>query len=369
MNSMIDCFDSSASKSAFTEFQQFHQFHHHYTTGVPAVSAAAPFSCTTPTMPSPYSAVPPPPPPHSGIPQYAPTAPRSMGQPTVPESPYNNSATSMQHQVRHLGYSFPLSPMGNHPNHHPAYNHHYPTPKRDDYSLQHKGSADDDDEILTKINSKGKKLRKPRTIYSSLQLQKLNHRFTKTQYLALPERADLAASLGLTQTQVKIWFQNRRSKYKKILKQHGSTPTSSTGSQDSEQDPPQSQTPASQQGSLSPAPPQASVPHPQGAPAMSGTSTGLGGYSSQQHAPSHHLHHQMQTDGSSTHSSPVPQWDYVGEMFPPPAVRSSSGTVETNYPFHHQQQHYQQHHYPWFGGQDGTSGMSAQQHMVASAPQ
>ncbi len=48
----------------------------------------------------------------------------------------------------------------------------------------------------------GKKMRKPRTIYTSLQLQQLNSRFQRTQYLALPERADLAAALGLTQTQV-----------------------------------------------------------------------------------------------------------------------------------------------------------------------
>jgi len=47
-----------------------------------------------------------------------------------------------------------------------------------------------------------KKPRKPRTIYSSLQLQQLNRRFQRSQYLALPERAALAASLGLTQTQV-----------------------------------------------------------------------------------------------------------------------------------------------------------------------
>lgn len=69
-----------------------------------------------------------------------------------------------------------------------------------------------------RLNGKGKKIRKPRTIYSSFQLRELTKRFQKTQYLALPERAELAAFLGLTQTQVKIWFQNRRSKDKKNAK-------------------------------------------------------------------------------------------------------------------------------------------------------
>ncbi|VDP38961.1 unnamed protein product [Schistosoma mattheei] len=50
-------------------------------------------------------------------------------------------------------------------------------------------------------HEKNKKLRKPRTIYSSMQLQQLAKRFHLTQYLSLPERAELAASLGLTQTQ------------------------------------------------------------------------------------------------------------------------------------------------------------------------
>ncbi|XP_042099655.1 homeobox protein DLX-2 isoform X2 [Ovis aries] len=88
-----------------------------------------------------------------------------------------------------------------------------PLPRRD--QLPEKEDLEPEIRI---VNGKPKKVRKPRTIYSSFQLAALQRRFQKTQYLALPERAELAASLGLTQTQVKIWFQNRRSKFKKMWK-------------------------------------------------------------------------------------------------------------------------------------------------------
>ncbi|CAG5114556.1 unnamed protein product [Candidula unifasciata] len=121
--------------------------------------------------------------------------------------PHDSVFSGHQHG-RSLGYPFGMNGMSVSP-------YQTPSPPRDDKSQV---------EDQLRINGKGKKMRKPRTIYSSLQLQQLNRRFQRTQYLALPERAELAASLGLTQTQVKIWFQNRRSKYKKIMKQGGTPP-------------------------------------------------------------------------------------------------------------------------------------------------
>ena len=59
-------------------------------------------------------------------------------------------------------------------------------------------SKDDDDKNDKNNNKKGgaggRKSRKPRTIYSSHQLRELNRRFSRTQYLALPERAELAGN-------------------------------------------------------------------------------------------------------------------------------------------------------------------------------
>uniref|UniRef100_G3TRJ3 BARX homeobox 1 n=2 Tax=Elephantidae TaxID=9780 RepID=G3TRJ3_LOXAF len=69
--------------------------------------------------------------------------------------------------------------------------------------------------------AKAKKGRRSRTVFTELQLMGLEKRFEKQKYLSTPDRIDLAESLGLSQLQVKTWYQNRRMKWKKIVLQGG----------------------------------------------------------------------------------------------------------------------------------------------------
>ncbi|ESO85042.1 hypothetical protein LOTGIDRAFT_80119, partial [Lottia gigantea] len=54
-----------------------------------------------------------------------------------------------------------------------------------------------------------------RTAFSPSQLLKLEDAFEKNHYVVGQERKDLAGKLSLTETQVKVWFQNRRTKCKR----------------------------------------------------------------------------------------------------------------------------------------------------------
>jgi len=54
-----------------------------------------------------------------------------------------------------------------------------------------------------------------RTVFSAHQLNELENVFVIDQYISGQQRRRLSAQLGLTETQVRVWFQNRRIKWRK----------------------------------------------------------------------------------------------------------------------------------------------------------
>uniref|UniRef100_A0A8R1DX12 Homeobox domain-containing protein n=1 Tax=Caenorhabditis japonica TaxID=281687 RepID=A0A8R1DX12_CAEJA len=71
-----------------------------------------------------------------------------------------------------------------------------------------------DDEANSSDPSQARK-KKTRTVFSRSQVSQLELMFECKRYLSSQERSTLAQKLHLTETQVKIWFQNRRNKFKR----------------------------------------------------------------------------------------------------------------------------------------------------------
>ncbi|XP_009958344.1 PREDICTED: homeobox protein CHOX-CAD-like, partial [Leptosomus discolor] len=72
---------------------------------------------------------------------------------------------------------------------------------------------------------------KYRVVYTDHQRLELEKEFHYSRYITIRRKTELAAALGLTERQVKIWFQNRRAKERKVNKkkmQQQSQPTSTT---------------------------------------------------------------------------------------------------------------------------------------------
>ncbi|CAI5440599.1 unnamed protein product [Caenorhabditis angaria] len=60
-----------------------------------------------------------------------------------------------------------------------------------------------------------RKTTRKRTTFTVEQLYVLEHYFGRSQYVGAVERARLSVMLGLEEMQIKIWFQNRRIRWRR----------------------------------------------------------------------------------------------------------------------------------------------------------
>ena len=96
----------------------------------------------------------------------------------------------------------------------------YPYPHPPPVSDNIKASGESGEKSTSKDDKKEKK---GRATFSGNQIDELEKAYSATQYLTTSERARLAERLSLSESQVKIWFQNRRTKSRRTSwKQGGS---------------------------------------------------------------------------------------------------------------------------------------------------
>ncbi|XP_019636784.1 PREDICTED: homeobox protein vab-15-like [Branchiostoma belcheri] len=92
-----------------------------------------------------------------------------------------------------------------------------PVSSTEEYSFNNLRTEDDSrpDSPPPRLLSHAEGKKRPRTAFTAEQIKELEGEFQKNKYLSVTKRLELSNQLKLTETQIKIWFQNRRTKWKR----------------------------------------------------------------------------------------------------------------------------------------------------------